>query len=255
MRIIISPAKKMNVDTDSLPQQGLPVFLSKTKILLQELKNKDLPELKKLWKCSDKLAQTSFEQLWKIKLEGVLTPAILAYDGIQYQHMAPAVFNDQELLYIQNHLRILSGFYGVVRPMDGVSPYRLEMQAKLAVQESRDLYDFWGSSIYDEVRDDSGIIINLASKEYSKCIEKYLKPEDRYITCTFAEKTEGSGDKLITKGTYAKMARGEMVRFMAEYGIEKEEDIRQFDRLGYVYRGDISTDTEYIFERKERIYI
>ena len=244
MRIIISPAKKMNVDNDSLPQQGLPVFLSKTKILLQELQNKDLPELKKLWKCSDKLAQTSFEQLWKIKLEGVLTPAILAYDGIQYQHMAPAVFNDQELLYIQNYLRILSGFYGVVRPMDGVSPYRLEMQAKLAVQESRDLYDFWGDSIANELFSQTDTIINLASQEYSRCVSRYLKEGIRMITCTFGEEID---EKVIEKGTLCKMARGEMVRFMAENQIEQPEKLREFSRMGYCFSEKYSDSTNYVF--------
>ena len=229
MRIIISPAKKMNVDTDSLPQQGLPVFLSKTKILLQELQNKDLPELKKLWKCSDKLAQTSFEQLWKIKLEGVLTPAILAYDGIQYQHMAPAVFNDQELLYIQNHLRILSGFYGVVRPMDGVSPYR---------------YDFWGDSIADELFSQTDTIINLASQEYSRCVSRYLKEGIRMITCTFGEEID---EKVIEKGTLCKMARGEMVRFMAENQIEQPEKLREFSRMGYCFSEKYSDSTNYVF--------
>lgn len=244
MRIIISPAKKMNVDTDSLPQQELPVFLSKTKILLQELQNKDLLELKKLWKCSDKLAQTSFEQLWKIKLEGVLTPAILAYDGIQYQHMAPAVFNDQELLYIQNHLRILSGFYGVVRPLDGVSPYRLEMQAKLAVQESRDLYDFWGDSIANELFSQTDTIINLASQEYSRCVSRYLKEGIRMITCTFGEEID---EKVIEKGTLCKMARGEMVRFMAENQIEQPEKLREFSRMGYCFSEKYSDSTNYVF--------
>ena len=220
------------------------MFLSKTKILLQELQNKDLPELKKLWRCSDKLAQTSFEQLWKIKLEGVLTPAILAYDGIQYQHMAPAVFNDQELLYIQNHLRILSGFYGMVRPMDGVSPYRLEMQAKLAVQESRDLYDFWGDSIANELFSQTDTIINLASQEYSRCVNRYLKEGIRMITCTFGEEID---EKVIEKGTLCKMARGEMVRFMAENQIEQPEKLREFSRMGYCFSEKYSDSTNYVF--------
>ncbi|KQC84601.1 hypothetical protein APZ18_07600 [Butyribacter intestini] len=95
--------------------------------------------------------------------------------------------------------------------MDGVEPYRLEMQAKAAIGTSANLYDFWDDRLYREVVDDSRIIINLASKEYSRCIEKYLVPDDRYITITFCEQ---SGDRLVTKGTYAKMARGEMVRYI-----------------------------------------
>ena len=95
--------------------------------------------------------------------------------------------------------------------------------------------------------DDDRVMINLASKEYSKCIEKYLSDKDKYITVTFCEQ---SGDKLITKGTYAKMARGEMVRFMAENNIENPEEIQKFDRLGYFFRSDLSSATEYVFERK-----
>ena len=121
------------------------------------------------------------------------------------------------------------------------------MQAKANIGTAKDLYEFWGDSLYTAVRDQSGIIINLASKEYSKCIEKFLSPEDTYITISFCEL---SGEKLVTKGTYAKMARGEMVRFMAENRIEDPEEIKTFDRLGYAYRDDLSSETEYIFERK-----
>ena len=101
--------------------------------------------------------------------------------------------------------------------------------------------------LYRSVIDDSRIIINLASKEYSKCIEKYLTPQDRYITIVFCEL---SGDKLVTKGTYAKMARGETVRFIAENNIENPVEIQKFDRLGYSFRSDLSSDSEYVFERK-----
>ena len=116
-------------------------------------------------------------------------------------------FEDGHYDYVQEHLRILSAFYGVLRAMDGVTPYRLEMQAKASIGGKKDLYELWGNRLYEAVRDESGVIVNLASKEYSKCIEKYLMPEDRYLTITFCEK---SGNKLVTKGTYAKMARGEM---------------------------------------------
>ena len=175
------------------------------------------------------------------------TPAVLAYEGIAFQYMAPSVFEIQQFEYLQNHLRILSAFYGILKPMDGVTPYRLEMQAKAEIEETTNLYDYWGDLLYHSVIDDSRTIINLASKEYSKCIEKYLTPQDRYITIVFCEL---SGDKLVTKGTYAKMARGEMVRFMAENNIENPVDIKKFDRLGYTFRGDLSSETEYVFERK-----
>lgn len=249
MKIILSPAKKMNIDTDSLEPLGLPVYMNKTAKILSWLRSQSYVELKKLWGCSEKIAEQNFARLEHMDLYKQLTPAVLSYEGIAYQYMAPAVFENEHFDYVQEHLCVLSAFYGVLRAMDGVTPYRLEMQSKASINGIKDLYDFWGNDLYKAVRDDSGIIINLASREYSKCIEKYLTPDDQYITITFCEK---SGDKLVTKGTYAKMARGEMVRFMAENHIEDPVEIQKFDRLGYVFRGDISSDSDYIFERIEK---
>lgn len=245
MKIILSPAKKMKVDLDSLAPIGMPEFMDQTADILCWLKKQSKEELKCLWKCNDKIAEQNFERIEHMDLKRRLTPAVLSYEGIAYQYMAPSVFEDGQYDYIQEHLRILSAFYGVLKPMDGVTPYRLEMQAKAVIDGCRDLYELWGNRLYEAVRDDSGVIINLASKEYSKCIEQYLTDNDRYITITFCEK---SGDKLVTKGTYAKMARGEMVRFMAEENIEEPADIKKFDRLGYVFREEFSTETEYVFE-------
>ena len=247
MRIILSPAKKMNVDTDTLEHQGLPIFLDQTQEILDWLRKQSGNDLQKLWGCNDKIAQQNIKRIKEMDLRKRLTPAILSYEGIAYQYMAPAVFEDSCFDYVQEHLRILSGFYGVLRPMDGVTPYRLEMQAKAAISGCRDLYELWGSKLYNEVKDDSKVIINLASKEYSKCIEKYLCSDDCYITVTFGEMANG---KLVTKGTYAKMARGEMVRYMAENKIVDPKEIRKFDRLGYIYREDLSDDTEIVFERR-----
>ena len=246
MRIIISPAKKMNVADDVLPYQGLPVFLDRTEEILEWLRSLSLKEAQKLWGCSDRLAQLNYERLTAMELTGRLTPAVISYEGIQYQHMAPAVFEDRMLEYIQQHLRILSGFYGVLKPMDGVVPYRLEMQAKAAVGGAMDLYEFWGKSLYEETIDESGIIINLASKEYSRCIEKYLQSRDVYITCVFGEL---DGGKVKQKGTYAKMARGEMVRFMAENQVTEPEGLKGFDRMGYSFSEKFSTNTEFVFIR------
>lgn len=248
MRIILSPAKKMNIDEDKLDAAGMPVFLSDTEKILSYLQKKPYEELKKLWACSDRIAEENFERLKDMDLRSRLTPAILSYDGIAFKYMAPAVFEYAQLDYVQEHLRILSAFYGVLKPMDGVTPYRLEMQARAAIDGHKDLYDFWGRKLYEEVRDESGIIISLASKEYAKCVGKYIGEGDTFINVIFCEK---SGDKLVTKGTYAKMARGEMVRFMAENAIEDPKELRGFDRLGYVYMGNLSSDEEYVFERKE----
>ena len=246
MKLILSPAKKMVTDTDSIAPVGMPDFLDKTAEILSWMKSLKKEEQKAIWKCNDKIARQNFDRLDNMDLYHMLTPAILSYEGIAFQYMAPAVFEDGQFADIQKHLRILSAFYGSLKPLDGVKPYRLEMQAKVTIENTRNLYDYWGDLLYQSVIDDSRIIINLASKEYSKCIEKYLSPEDTYITITFCEL---SGEKLVTKGTYAKMARGEMVRFMAERGIENPADIQEFNRLGYRFREDLSSEKEYIFER------
>ena len=247
MKIILSPAKKMITDIDSIAPDGLPEFIEKTTEIQSWLKSKSKEELKDIWKCNDKIAEQNFNRLGNMNLYQMLSPAVLSYEGIAFQYMAPSVFEDMQLEYVQNHLRILSAFYGALKPMDGVTPYRLEMQAKIRIGDAKNLYEYWGDLLYRSVIDDSRIIINLASKEYSKCIEKYLTPQDRYISVTFCE---ASGDKMVTKGTYAKMARGEMVRFMAENNIENPLDIKKFDRLGYSFRSDLSSETEYVFERK-----
>ena len=154
MKIIISPAKKMNIDTDSLAPETSPVFLDETKILLEWLRTLSYEELKKLWNCNDRIASQNDERVRHMDLEKGVTPAILSYEGIQYQYMAPAVFEEKAMVYIQEHLRILSGFYGVLKPLDGVTPYRLEMQAKVKAEDKRDLYAFWGDKLYREVRGD-----------------------------------------------------------------------------------------------------
>ena len=234
----------MNVNVDTLEPLELPVYLNKTEVILSWLKSKSYDELKKLWACNDRIAKQNYERFRSMDLYHRLTPAILSYEGIAYQYMAPSVFEFGQFDYVQEHLRILSAFYGVVKPMDGVTPYRLEMQARAKIAGTKDLYDYWGENLYREVLDDSRIMINLASKEYSRCIEKYLTPEDTYITCIFGEI---AGEKIVQKGVYAKMARGEMVRFMAENKTEDPGEIKGFDRLGYTYREDLSDEKNYVF--------
>ena len=244
MRIIISPAKKMNVDADSLPVQGTPQFVKETETLLSQLKTMSYADLKKLWKCNDSIAQLNFDRVQNMDLARAFTPAILAYEGIQYQYMAPGVFTYDEFSYIQQHLRILSGFYGVLRPFDGVMPYRLEMQAKLTVEGKKDLYSFWGDKIAQNICAETDCIINLASKEYSVAVSKYLPQNVKFITCVFGEEKNG---KIIEKGTACKMARGEMVRFMAENNITDAETIKAFDRQNYRFAPEYSDDNTFVF--------
>ncbi|MBE6971083.1 MAG: peroxide stress protein YaaA [Ruminococcaceae bacterium] len=244
MRIIISPAKKMNVDTDSLPWRDLPAFLPKTEEILRKLRALSAQELQKLWKCNDQLAALNIERLEHMDLRRQLTPAILSYEGIQYQYMAPSVFTYEELDYVQEHLRIISGFYGILKPFDGVTPYRLEMQAKLSLCNAKDLYNYWNSIIASTLFSETNCIINLASKEYSQCISKYLTDDIRYITCTFGQQING---KIIEKGTMCKMARGEMVRYMAENQVSNPEQLKAFDRLNYHYSEQHSDPENYVF--------
>ena len=244
MKIIISPAKKMNIDTDIMSWKDLPEFLPRTELLCGQLQSMSYADLKKLWKCNDQIAELNVSRLKDMDLRKCLTPAILAYEGIQYQYMAPGVFTDREYAYIQEHLRILSGFYGVLRPFDGVTPYRLEMQAKLSVDGAKDLYAFWGSTLAEQVCQDTDCVLNLASKEYSICVSCHVPESVRFITCVFGEEKEG---KIIEKGTMCKMARGEMVRFMAENQITDPEELKGFDRLGYRYSQERSDEKTLVF--------
>lgn len=248
MKIIISPAKKMNRDTDSLPVRDLPAFLPDTEILLKHLRELSSAELKALWKCNDSILEQNIARLECMDLRRNLTPAILSYEGIQYQYMAPDVFTCDEFEYVQEHLRILSGFYGVLKPFDGVTPYRLEMQAKLRVDECKDLYSFWGRKLADSLFAETDCILNLASKEYSLCISKYLPENVRFLTCIFGEE---KNRKVIEKGTMCKMARGEMVRWLAENQITDPIAIKEFDKLSFLYSHTHSYENTHVFLKKE----
>lgn len=249
MRIIISPAKKMKRDEDFFAPRHAPQFLSETEVLLSLLKKLSYEEAKALWNCNDAIAALNVERLRNMDLTANLTPALFSYEGIQYQHMAPGVFQTEELEYIQQHLRILSGFYGMLRPLDGVVPYRLEMQAKLEGPGFGTLYKFWGRKLADQLFSEGDCILNLASKEYSKCISPYLDETVRFVTCVFGELT---GGKVIEKGTQVKMARGEMVRFMAERQMAIVEDVKSFNRLDYGFADELSDDNIYVFIRNRR---
>lgn len=249
MRIIISPAKKMNVDTDSMPCRGEAVLLPYTEKLKQWLKAMPYEEAKCLWNCNDKIARLNYERFLTMELNKGLTPALLSYEGIQYQYMAPKVFEREHWEYVQEHVRILSGFYGILKPLDGVAPYRLEMQAKGAPEGKTGLYEFWGSLLYEKLKEETNCILNLASKEYAKCVEAYLEPDMRMVTCIFGELKNG---KIIQKGTRAKMARGEMVRYMAEHSVKKPEELAGFNRLGYGFCEERSRENKLVFLTDDR---
>lgn len=245
MKLIISPAKKMKVDTDTLPWKELPCLMEQAEVLYGILRSMSHRELQSLWQCSDALADRSARYLEDFPgLRRGLTPAILAYQGIQYQYMAPGVFTDGEFAYVQEHLRILSGLYGVLRPLDGVVPYRLEMLSRLENTAGKDLYSYWGSKIADALYQETDCVVNLASKEYSLCVSRYQAPGTRLITCVFGEER---GGKVVEKGTLCKMARGEMVRYLAQVRGEEPEALKGFDHLDYAFSPEWSDETTYVF--------
>ena len=244
MQIIISPAKQMRVDTDSIEAEGQPFFLEETKKLLSRLKTFDRGALRELFRTNEKITEENYLRYACMDPEKGRTPALLSYVGLQYQYMAPQVFTVDQWEYVRKHLWILSGFYGMLRPKQGITPYRLEMQARLSVGEAKDLYAFWGDRLYKELVREEQVVLNLASKEYSKAIEPYLKQEIRYVTCVFGSLQEG---KVKVKGTEAKMARGEMVRWLSMQQIEEPEDVRKFEGLGFSYCADRSGPGEYVF--------
>ncbi len=248
MKIIISPTKTMNVQTDHFLPQSQPIFLKETKKILTVLQQFSLSEATHLWKCSAPLALENYERIQSMDFEVNTTPAIVSYKGLQYQYMAPELFTEAALAYVQENIRILSGFYGILRPFDGIVPYRLEMQAPLSVADAKNLYDFWGKKLYTSLFSEKKIVINLASKEYSKAILPFLKPDDRLIDVAFMHQIDG---KLKVKATLAKMARGEMVRYLAENQVATVEGLKRFDHPHYRFSPDHSSEDKFIFIHQE----
>lgn len=255
MNIIISPAKKMNEVSDDLPWLSIPSQMNKTIKIYSKLRDMDFTTMKNLFACNTKIAELNYRRYNNMNIDCIdntdiitlnhqLSAAILSYEGIQYKYMSPGTFNQDEFDYIQKHLKILSGFYGILRPFDGIVPYRLEMQTKLSVDDSKNLYDFWGDSIYKEITKDSNVILNLASKEYSKIIKDHLKNDVLFISCTFGTLYD---NKIKTKATEAKIARGLMVSYMAKNNIKNIEDIKSFNEMGFKYSEEHSCETEYVF--------
>ena len=246
MRIIISPAKNMR-DYQSLNMKiDTPIFIDKAKNILSKLKSLSKSELTTLWKCNSKMVDALYKALHSTNLNQDLIPAIFRYDGLVYKNINPSTFNESESEYINKNLRIISGFYGVLKPFDGIIKYRLEMQARLKIDKFNNLYDYWGDSLYREILDESHIIINLASKEYSKCIEPYLDKKDKFITIAFMEKC---GNKYISKNTYSKIARGLMVNYLVKNNITKIEDIKNFNQGGYSFNKELSSENLFVFSR------
>lgn len=255
VRIIISPAQKMNLANDDFTAIDKPAHLAHTQILQTYIQQLSFKQAQVLWQSNDQITSLNYQRFQTMDLYENVAPALMAFDGIQYQYMAPSLLDQPALSYLQEHLRILSGFYGSLRPFDGVTPYRLELQSKVDFIHNgtrfTKLYPFWQKLIYQHVTDqnDDGLIVNLASKEYSKAIIPYLEESDRLLTCTFAS-IDPVTKQLKIKATEAKIARGEMVRFMAENQITDGEDLKQFDSRGFHFHPARSSSNEFIFTKE-----
>lgn len=252
MKIIISPAKKMKINNTFLESRRMPIFLKEAGFLVERLKSLDYLSLKKVLLANDKISSENYELYQKMNLKTNLSPAILCFDGIQYTSMGANVFTEEQYEYLDQHLYILSGLYGVVKALDGICPYRLEMQAKLLDEKKKGLYEFWSDKIYQTIFKESEPVLNLCSAEYKKNIYRYLKKEDSLVDVFFYE---FDGINYIEKAVYVKQARGTMVRFLAENRINDIEDVKQFNLLGYFYDDVLSSENKLVFVRKENLNI
>ncbi|MCF0110284.1 MAG: peroxide stress protein YaaA [Erysipelotrichaceae bacterium] len=248
MKLIIAPAKKMRTE-EVFEKRNMPVFVNRAEEIVTALGSLSYQQAKDLWACNDKIATVQYGQLPYMNVHNACSPAVFSYDGIQYKYMAPNVMSDKELDWLEDHLRILSGMYGILRPFDGILPYRLEMQAKLKIRSFHDLYEYWSDDICEELTKEDTVIINLASQEYADVIKPYLPDTITYITVVFAEIVSG---KPVMKGTLAKMARGEMVRYLASIGAESPEQVKSFCQSGYAYNEELSDESTYVFIKKDR---
>lgn len=242
MRIILSPAKTMRRE-EVIEPVSVPVFLERAEELVRILKEVTPEERKRIWNCSAKLAEENEARLACMDLRGAVSPALFSYSGLAFANLSPESLSDGELAYLQNRLRILSGLYGILRPLDGIVPYRLEMGAKIHAGDAPDLYRYWKDLPAEELFRGDDTVINLASEEYSRLITPWAGSPRRMIHIIFAEYEDGARK---TKGTFAKMARGQMTRWLAEEAVEDPEQIRQFQR-GYRFEASESDDTHYCF--------
>ena len=225
-----------------------PMFLKEAGELLSFLRSLSDSEMAKVWKVKGALLSSSLSSLSMLSLEDSGSPAIFSYDGIQYTYMSPSSFTDSMLEYAEKNLRIISGLYGLLRPLDGVGTYRLEMESPISIPGYGDLYSYWGGKIASSLMEDDRLLVNLASAEYSKAVLPYLPSTVTVVTPVFLDWEKG---RYVSKGVYAKMERGEMVRFLAETGAETVEDIMKFSSRGYEFSRFLSDSNTLCFVRKD----
>ncbi|MDP9108624.1 MAG: peroxide stress protein YaaA [Pseudomonadota bacterium] len=255
MLIVLSPAKTLDYATPPTTELAtVPETLTQAAQLIKTLKTLAAQEIGSLMKISDPLAQLNAQRYaaWKKSVDATnAKQAVLAFAGDVYQGLDAPSLSATQLTYLQGHLRILSGLYGALRPLDLLQPYRLEMGTRLATQRGHDLYAFWGNRVTDLLNtvlrtQKAGVLVNLASEEYFGVVqtERLIAP---VITPIFQDFKNGRY-KVIS--FYAKRARGLMTRFAATRRIVKAERLREFDLDGYAFAPDASSESEWVFRRR-----
>lgn len=244
MKVFLSPAKNMRAAPampQGMPEGHAPRYLYKTEALAASLKRKAPYELESILQTSPQIALRAAALYQDWTNEGGV-PAILAYDGLAYKHLQAETLSLHDFAFAQEHMRLFSAFYGPLRPLDAIRPYRLELAHKL---DGQSLYDFWGRAFYDDLfGDGDDIAVNLASNEYSKAVRPYLLPADRMITCEFLTYRKG---KLRCLATIAKMARGRMARYIIEHRIQAPEQLTFFDWNDFQYEQSLSDNNTLTF--------
>ena len=249
MLAIISPSK-----TQDFSQCDIDIFSQTRQIessneLIGILKNKSKSQIAKLMSISEKLSELNFDRFQNFQLPFTLKnakQAILAFKGDVYNGINAPELSHEDLEFAQGKVRMLSGLFGVIRPLDLIQPYRLEMGTKLSNAKGGDLYDYWGSDISSVLNEDeSDLIVNLASNEYSKAIDKKTLNAN-ILDIVFKEK---KGDNYKVIGIYAKRARGLMVNYIIRNRLDKPEELKDFTDEGYRFDKGLSNDSSWVFLR------
>ncbi|MHA7872475.1 MAG: peroxide stress protein YaaA [Hyphococcus sp.] len=256
MLMVLSPAKNLNFDPAAgAPRPTKPLFLKDAATLSQTTRKLTRGKIKSLMGISDKLADLNYERFQAFDPDGKgesLKQAALAFNGDVYQGLDAATLDKGDLKFAQDHLRILSGLYGLLRPLDAIQPYRLEMGSKLKNPRGGDLYDFWGEKIAKEIDKalkghEDQTLVNLASNEYFSAVDKdALKAP--VVTPVFREEKDGKSRMLMY---YAKRARGAMARWAIRNRIESAADLKTFNEDGYAFQEDESQDDQWVFSRPQ----
>ncbi|HYD96222.1 MAG TPA: peroxide stress protein YaaA [Noviherbaspirillum sp.] len=255
MLIVLSPAKTLDYDTPlTTDEHTLPDFIDDASELVDILKQRSPADLSALMGISDALAVLNVTRYaeWSRKFtKKNARPAILAFNGDVYEGLAARSLTSRQLGYAQSHLRILSGLYGVLRPLDLMQPYRLEMGTRLANGRGKDLYAFWGARVTETLNKELAahkrkVLVNLASEEYFKVVKP--KQLDAEVVTPVFEDWKGGKYKIIS--FHAKRARGLMARFAAAKGVTQPEKLKEFDAEGYAYDVRASTAQQWVFRRR-----